>query len=102
MPIIHKWVSRRSFQFILDKVDQRLSNWKAKTLSFASHLTLTKFVIQGLPTYVMQAAHIPTQLCDDIDKRCRRFLWGDSNDARQLLSAGGGWVQKELEFISGS
>lgn len=88
-------MSRRSFQFILDKVDQRLSNWKAKTLSFASHLTLTKFVIQGLPTYVMQAAHIPTQLCDDIDKRCRRFLWGDSNDARQLHTVSWRWMGPE-------
>lgn len=67
-------------------MDQRLSNWKAKTLSFAGHLTLTKSVIQALPAYVMQAAYIPRHLCEDIDKRCRRFLWGDSDESRHLHS----------------
>lgn len=76
VPIIHDRVSRRSFQFIMEKVDKRLSNWKANTLSFAGRLTLTKTIIQALPTYVMQSALIPKHLCDEIDKRCRRFLGG--------------------------
>lgn len=53
VPILHNRVNRRSFQFILDKVDQRLSNWKVKTLSFAGRLTLTKSVLQSLPSYAM-------------------------------------------------
>lgn len=73
VPILHERVSRRSFQFILDKVDKRLSTWKAKTLSFAGQLTLTKSVIQALPTYIMQSAFIPRSLCDEIDKKCRSF-----------------------------
>lgn len=74
VPILHERVTNRSFKFILDKVDQRLSNWKAKSLSFAGRLTLTKSVIQALPSYIMQSAYIPRHLCDDIDKRCRSFL----------------------------
>lgn len=84
VPIIHEWVSRRSFQFIMEKVDKRLSNWKANTLSFAGHLTLTKSIIQALPTYVTQSTLIPKHLCDEIDKRCRRFLWGETEDTRHL------------------
>lgn len=76
VPIIHERVSRRSFQFIMEKVNKRLSNWKANTLSFAGRLTLTKSIIQALPSYVMQSAFIPRHLCDEIDKSCRRFLWG--------------------------
>lgn len=76
VPILHKRVNRRSFQFILDKVDQRLSNWKTKMLSFAGRLTLTKSVLQSLPTYVMQSAYIPRSICDKTDKRCRSFVWG--------------------------
>lgn len=90
VPIIHERVSRRSFQFILQKVDQRLSSWKAKTLSFAGRLTLTKSVLQALPAYVMQSTLIPRHLCDDIDKRCRQFLWGDFNDSHHLHSVS--WV----------
>lgn len=76
VPILHERVNRRSFRFILDKVDQRLSNWKAKTLSFTRRLTLTKLVVQALPTYVMQSAALPKYICEEIDKKCRNFLWG--------------------------
>lgn len=84
VPILHDHVSRRSFHFILEKVNKRLSNWKTKTLSFAGRLTLTKSVVQALPTYVMQFALIPRHLCDEIDKRCRSFFWGDIVEDRYL------------------
>lgn len=67
-------------------MDKRLTNWKAKTLSFVGRLTLTKSVVQALPTYVMQSALIPRYLCDEIDKRCRCFLWGDNEYGRHLHS----------------
>lgn len=73
VPILHKKVNRRSFNFVIDKVDQRLSNWKAKTLSLAGRLTLCKPVIQALPAYVMQGAWLPRSVCDVIDKRCHDF-----------------------------
>lgn len=85
VPILHDRVSRHSFQFILDKVDKMLSNWKAKMLSFVGRLTLTKSVIQAFPTYVMQSSLIPRHLCDDIHKRCRRFLWGGGTDKDRHL-----------------
>lgn len=84
VPVLHNRVSRSSFQFILDKIDQRLSGWKAKMLSFAGRLTLTKSVLQSLPSYTMQAAYIPRSLCDAIDQRCRNFLWGDSNEEKHV------------------
>lgn len=84
VPILHSRVNRRSFQFILDKVDQRLSNWKTKNLSLAGKLTLTKSVLQSMPTYVMQTAYIPRFICDEIDKKCRSFLWGDSNEGKRV------------------
>lgn len=84
VPILHKKVNRRSFNFVIDKVDQRLSNWKAKTLSLAGRLTLCKPVIQALPAYVMQGAWLPRSVCDVIDKRCHDFLWGDTDTLRRI------------------
>lgn len=74
VPILHKRVNQRSFRFILDKVDQRLGNWRAKTLSFAGRVTLTQSVLQVLPTYVMQSVYLPRHICDKIDKKCRKFV----------------------------
>lgn len=84
VPILHHHVNRQSFRFILDKVDKRLSSWKAKTHSFTGRVTLTKSVLQALPTYVMQSAYLPRHICDKIDKRCRRFVWGDVDEERYI------------------
>lgn len=65
-------------------MDQRLSNWKANSLSMAGRLTLTKSVLQSLPTYVMQSAFVPRYICDEIDKKCRNFVWGDSAEVRHV------------------
>lgn len=34
----------------------------------------------------MQSAIIPRQLCDEIDRKCRDFLWGDSENSKHLHS----------------
>lgn len=76
VPILHKRVNQGSFLFILDKVDKRLGNWKAKTFSFAGRVTLTQLVLQALPTYVMQFVHLPRHICDEIDKKNVGNLFG--------------------------
>ncbi|KAL2984245.1 hypothetical protein AAZX31_12G077300 [Glycine max] len=43
VPIFHQKVSSGTFQFIMDKVHQRLSAWKAKILSFAGDGANIKF-----------------------------------------------------------
>jgi hypothetical protein len=83
VPILHKRVTKDTYQFILDKVNQRLSTWKANTLSFAGRVTLAKSVIQALPSYVMQTVLLPVSICDEIDKRCRGFIWGDHEETRK-------------------
>jgi hypothetical protein len=76
VPILHNRASRATFQFIMDKVGQRLSNWKAKNLSFAGRVSLAKSVIQALPVYTMQSTLLPKSICEEIDKKCRSFICG--------------------------
>jgi hypothetical protein len=47
-------ITRYTYQFVHDKVNQRLSSWKCKTLSLVGRVTLAKSVLQALPSYVMQ------------------------------------------------
>jgi len=74
VPLLHKRVTDRSFNFIIKKVDQRLSKWKTKTLSFAGRLTLAKSVIQAMPSYVMQSTLLLVHICDEIDRKCKNFI----------------------------
>lgn len=68
---MHNRVTTQTFGFVLDKVNKRLSNWKAKMLSMAGRVTLAKSVIQALTTYIMNHA---LSTCEEIDNRCRAFV----------------------------
>lgn len=45
---------------------------------FVDRVPLTIFVVQAHSSYVMQVAYIPHFKCDEIDNRCKKFIWGDS------------------------
>lgn len=84
MPIFHEKVSLNSFKFVLDKVKQRLSTWKTRTLSFAGRVTLAKSFIQAMSVYVMQSTVLPRGVYDEIAKLCRSFIWGDEENQRKV------------------
>jgi hypothetical protein len=44
---------KRAFDFILDKICDRLAGWKAQTLSLAGRCTLIQFVTTAIPTHIM-------------------------------------------------
>ncbi|KAL5567729.1 hypothetical protein UlMin_024304 [Ulmus minor] len=70
------WYAIHEFAFLIEKLDKKLSGWKAKLLSKASRLVLIKSVAQAIPNYVMQSTAIPKSVCEKLDSRMRRFWWG--------------------------
>lgn len=83
-PLLHKRVTRGTYQFLLDTVQQRLSTWKMKTLNMACRVVLISSVIQSMPSYIMQTAKIPATTCDNIEKLARSFLWNNSGNANNM------------------
>lgn len=59
VPLIGRAPRRGDYQFLIDLVQEKLSSWKAKHLSFADRLTHAKSVIEALPLYSMMTATIP-------------------------------------------
>lgn len=74
IPLFHSRVGLNTLNFMIDKVAQRLSNWKSKTLSFAQRVTFAKSVLQAIRTYTMQSTFLPRGICDQIDQLCRSFI----------------------------
>ena len=66
----------------------KLAGWKIRFLSFAGRSVLVKSVMSTIPNYVMQAAALPTHLCDKLDKINRDFLWGSTSEKRRLHLVG--------------
>lgn len=64
-------------------MQDKLTAWKAKHLSFAGRLTLAKPVIEALPLYSMMTASIPKSCLNEIHRLQRSFIWGDDEDTRK-------------------
>jgi hypothetical protein len=75
VPLLHSRVTKeRLFLiYIMDRVRNKLSGWKATHLSMAGRATLVQSVIATIPSYAMQTTRIPISVCDALDRCNRRF-----------------------------
>lgn len=82
----HNRASSRTFKHVTDRLLQRLSSWKANSLSLTRRITLCSSVLATTPLYLMQTAKLPNPICDKIDGVSKNFLWGatDGNSKMPL------------------
>ena len=84
VPIIVDGRDKTAFDFVIDRVKDKLVGWKARTLSLAGHCTFIQAVTTAIPTHIMQCAMLPGKVCKELDKMNRNFLWGDSIEKKKL------------------
>ena len=70
--------------FILDKIQNRLTRWKANLFSLAVRATSNQSVTSALHTYAMQTLDVPMNICKEIDKLNMNFLFGDTENNRKI------------------
>ncbi|CAL1353888.1 unnamed protein product [Linum trigynum] len=87
VPVLHTRVTRETYRYILDRLDKKLAGWRADSMSFEGRVTLATSLLNTLPTYTMQTTLLPRSICDQIDMRIRRFIWGSTADKRKVLQA---------------
>ncbi|CAN1762394.1 Putative ribonuclease H protein At1g65750, partial [Linum perenne] len=83
VPILHGSLSKQTYNYILDHLDNRLASWKVENLSLAGRVTLALSVLNSIPSYVMQTTFLPVSLCDQIDRKIRNFILGSSAGNRK-------------------
>lgn len=84
MPTITSRVTKDTFGYLCEKFDRRLSGWKKKYLSLAGRITLAKSTLNSIASYAMQTAKIPRTICDNLDRKSRRFIWGGDEDHKRI------------------
>lgn len=67
IPIIHGRVKKVTYNHIVDKVINKLSNRKGKVLSYVGRRTLIQSTLSLIPTYVIQIAMLPVFVCERLD-----------------------------------
>lgn len=75
-PILHHRVCKATYKDLVQKVQNRTTRWNPHRISLAGRLTLCQSVLAAMPNYIMQSAHLPIGICEEIDKLRRNFLWG--------------------------
>ena len=80
----HSRTSRASFHSVIEKVRERLANWKGRLLNKAGRLCLINSVAASIPVYHMQVSFFPNWVCDKLSSMMRQFLWKGQVDGRGL------------------
>lgn len=99
-----------SFSFIVDKVRNKLSRWKANLLSFGGRSTQIKSVLNSIALYYMHGTHLTKKTCNEINKITRDFLWGSPENHRKVHMVSwdvvtsakeeGGLVIKDMNYLN--
>ncbi|GJU41858.1 RNA-directed DNA polymerase, eukaryota [Tanacetum coccineum] len=72
-----------SWKEVIDKVNNKLSKWKVKTLSVGGRLTLLKSVLGAIPTYCMSIYKAPKAVVNYLDSIRNKFFIGADMDERK-------------------
>ena len=84
IPIKQLGSSTQDFNFILDRVKQKLAGWKENLLSLTGKAILIQASSSTIPSYVMQCSYLPSRILGGMDRVNRNFLWGSSELARKF------------------
>lgn len=82
VPLLSKVPRCNDFQYLVERVSQKLSGWTSQQFFLASQITLAKSVIQSLSIYLMVTTMIPKTVLEKIQKTQRYFIWGDHGNTR--------------------
>lgn len=74
----------KSYRYVHDKVKRRLAGWKMHCLSFAGRVTLVNSVINTIPIYPMMVSLLPRNLCNEVERIQRCFIWGHDSEVRKV------------------
>ena len=84
IPIKHPRSSSNEYNFVLDRVKQKLARWKANMLSFASRAILIQASFAAIPSYIMQCTKLLGRILDWLDRVNRNFLWRIIETAKRI------------------
>ena len=86
VPLFSSASRSRDLNPIKEKLENKLSGWKSKNLSWQGRETLIKSVAQAIPAYSMTAIQFPRELCKRLDAVVRRFWWNLKSNSGSFLT----------------
>ncbi|GJU50601.1 putative RNA-directed DNA polymerase [Tanacetum coccineum] len=75
VPLISSCLLNKDCKVLVERVRNRIGDWKNKSLSFAGRLQLCKSVLSSMHVYWASVLMIPLGILHDIQQHMRGFLW---------------------------
>nr|GEW83494.1 hypothetical protein [Tanacetum cinerariifolium] len=75
VPLITKRLGIKDCRCLVDKVRNRISNWKNKCLSYAGRLQLVASILKSIQVYWCTVFLLPKNILKEIDNLLSGFLW---------------------------
>lgn len=69
------------FDFLVERVEQKLQTWSAQSISKAGKVTLLKTASQSIPNFWMSLFLILGEICEKIEKRMNAYWWGGGGES---------------------
>eukprot|EP00268_Persea_americana_P026128 TRINITY_DN25505_c0_g3_i1.p1 TRINITY_DN25505_c0_g3~~TRINITY_DN25505_c0_g3_i1.p1 ORF type:complete len:111 (-),score=10.51 TRINITY_DN25505_c0_g3_i1:253-585(-) len=79
LPLCHGLVSKSLWNPVIERMERKLSLWKANYLSLGGRITLIKAALANLPIYFMSLFKCPMEVINQIKKLQKNFLWNRKN-----------------------
>ena len=83
-PILHKGRNGNAYNFVIERVQDKLVGWKARVLSLAGKRVLINSASTPIVEYYMQCCALLAKVCKPVDKLHRDFLWVSTEEKRKL------------------
>ncbi|XP_075091651.1 uncharacterized protein LOC142171846 [Nicotiana tabacum] len=84
MPLSPKKWSKLECQQLIEKITHRIKVTYAKKLSYAGRLQVITAVLFSIYSFWGAVFILPQSVLKEVDKRCRDYLWGTSEDKRRV------------------
>lgn len=86
MPVLHKSVSSGTYDFLVENLEKKLSNWKGRMMSMAARAILIQTSAAAFSSYAMQTSRTPVSTLNQLMRFTRYFLWGSSAGQRTMYT----------------
>ncbi|XP_022024386.1 uncharacterized protein LOC110924699 [Helianthus annuus] len=75
VPLISSGLLYKDCKILVERLDQRISNWKNKLLSFAGRLQLVNSVLSSMHVFWSSVFILPSRIILDLEAKMHNFLW---------------------------
>ncbi|GKA57402.1 RNA-directed DNA polymerase, eukaryota, reverse transcriptase zinc-binding domain protein [Tanacetum coccineum] len=86
VPLVTKKIGVADCKQLVDKVNQKLNDWKNKSLSYVGRAQLIALVLGSTHVYWGSVFLLPKIVIKEIEKMFKKFLWNSGDSCKDLWS----------------